>query len=55
MQKDPTVDEVREAAKKIESQCNNDIDDYIKFLKEKEKKSSKKGWKIVKKKKSVQL
>jgi hypothetical protein len=50
MWKDPIVEEVREAGKKLSEKCGNDVHEFAKMIRLAEKKREKEGWKFVSKK-----
>ena len=49
MKKDYIIDEVRKAGKQLSDECNNDINKFVTYIKEKEEESKNQGWKVVSK------
>ncbi len=50
MWKDSVVEEVRNAGKKIQNECSNDLHSFATMLKKNTEKLKKKGWPVVGKK-----
>ena len=42
---DPIVEEMRNAGRKIQEECGNDLHKYFEMLRESEKRHRKEGWK----------
>ncbi len=44
---DPIVEEMRNAARKMQEKCGNDLHKYFKMIEEGTKRHEKEGWKVV--------
>lgn len=47
MMKDPIVEEMRNAGRKMQEECGNDLHKYFQMIRESEKRHKKEGWKFV--------
>ena len=47
---DPIVKEMREAGKKLQEKCNNDLHQFSQMITEGTEKHKKEGWKVISKK-----